>query len=617
MRQIFILLILGLGAFSIRAEEVSAIIEKSEAVLTIKAVDKAEFEFRKTVTVYSENGRSHAQLVYYEDGFRKTTFYKVKITDRQGRIVAKYDENDFKRSAVIGSVSSYGEVERYRLDCGPTRYPYTMEIHAKMRWKAFFHLDFSFVNEPHTVVQNSKLEVVHPVDYELEYYLNRPESVEVAAVDGKKRDTLKFELDSYTPEAREQFTTQVGPPKVLIVPSEFAYGGMVGSLESWREFGLWMSRLWEGRDQLPESVTAQLDALIAAADNKEECARDIYSFVQNNMRYVSITYGLGGLQTMSADETYNLGYGDCKALTNFTAAAMRYAGIEAYPALVYAGESHPELDAARPMNGFNHVILCLPQLGDTTWLECTSTTAPFGYIANFTDDRDALLLTPEGGKLTRTHSYSPSMNEAIRNTLIELSSDGSASVSLHCEYRYLAMLQTAFYRREVLSEPPLAAVKSEVNLASFDLEKFDSQLFKDQEPLLEVFSSLDARLVGRKIGNRMMIRPFMMETSIPKLESDLKRESPIYFKHGYVYVDTIRIVFPAGMSLSDSLRNFEDSGPYGRVSLTWNVDENQREIRVVRNIRLNDGEFPAEKYGAVAGFLQKVRDTQEAFVILE
>ena len=58
----------------------------------------------------------------------------------------------------------------------------------------------------------------------------------------------------------------------------------------------------------------------------------------------------------------------------------------------------------------NHAILMVPTSKDTIWLECTDQKVPFGHIGKFTDDRDALVISPEGGKIIHTKSYTETDN---------------------------------------------------------------------------------------------------------------------------------------------------------------------------------------------------------------
>lgn len=56
------------------------------------------------------------------------------------------------------------------------------------------------------------------------------------------------------------------------------------------------------------------------------------------------------------------------------------------------------------------MILYLPLTDEEIWLECTSQKYPFGYIGLGNHDRNALVLTSQGGSLKKTHKYEAPYN---------------------------------------------------------------------------------------------------------------------------------------------------------------------------------------------------------------
>ena len=51
-----------------------------------------------------------------------------------------------------------------------------------------------------------------------------------------------------------------------------------------------------------------------------EKAKIVYKYMQEKTRYISVQVGIGGFKPMLAKDVDRLGYGDCKALSNYTKA---------------------------------------------------------------------------------------------------------------------------------------------------------------------------------------------------------------------------------------------------------------------------------------------------------
>mgnify|MGYP004148847079 FL=1 len=98
-------------------------------------------------------------------------------------------------------------------------------------------------------------------------------------------------------------------------------------------------------------------------------------------------------------------YGDCKGLTNYTKALLSAVGVESYYTVVHAGGQMKSFDADFPSMQGNHVFLNVPLDEEEVWLECTSQKTPVNYLGTFTDNRNVLKVTPQGGELVRTKAY--------------------------------------------------------------------------------------------------------------------------------------------------------------------------------------------------------------------
>jgi len=94
--------------------------------------------------------------------------------------------------------------------------------------------------------------------------------------------------------------------------------------------------------------------------------------------------------------------------------------------LINAGYDGAPVDPNFPSDPFNHVILCVPTKADTIWLECTSNHNEPGFLGSFTENRNALLLTENGGVLVRTPASRYQKNRSVSHTEVFINADGGA-----------------------------------------------------------------------------------------------------------------------------------------------------------------------------------------------
>jgi hypothetical protein len=122
--------------------------------------------------------------------------------------------------------------------------------------------------------------------------------------------------------------------------------------------------------------------------------RAIYEYVSTQVRYVSISLGLGRYQPHAATEVLANGYGDCKDKHTLLAAMLSVIGVPSYPVLLH---SVLPMDTVVPaISQFDHVISVVDVNGEPVFLDTTAEVAPFGLVPINLRARDVLLLGPEG-----------------------------------------------------------------------------------------------------------------------------------------------------------------------------------------------------------------------------
>jgi len=176
----------------------------------------------------------------------------------------------------------------------------------------------------------------------------------------------------------------------------------------WKQIAQWYAKLQGERMTIDDSVRKKAQEITKGADTPTEKARRLYDFVARNVRYVSISLGVGRYQPHSAADVLQNGYGDCKDKHTLFSALLRAEGIQSYPVMIH---STRKLDADVPSPAqFDHVITAA-RLGTATgltWLDTTPEVTPYGLILYQLRNKQAVVASEDSdGGLQRTPADSP------------------------------------------------------------------------------------------------------------------------------------------------------------------------------------------------------------------
>jgi hypothetical protein len=133
------------------------------------------------------------------------------------------------------------------------------------------------------------------------------------------------------------------------------------TLQNWQQVNqLSYQTFLSGLDKNDQSEINKLASEITRlAPSPEQKLHAIFTYVQQNIRYVYAHLGRGGLTPHSSSWTLKNGFGDCKDQSALLTALLNAVGIKAYPALYNTSELYVLKQAPRLM--FDHMIVYLPK----------------------------------------------------------------------------------------------------------------------------------------------------------------------------------------------------------------------------------------------------------------
>jgi tetratricopeptide (TPR) repeat protein/transglutaminase-like putative cysteine protease len=166
------------------------------------------------------------------------------------------------------------------------------------------------------------------------------------------------------------------------------------TFQSWEELGAWYASLEKDRRQPNDAIKAKAEELVQGKTDDLAKVKALYEYVSRNIRYVSLSFGLGRYQPHEASEVLANSYGDCKDKNTLLAALLAAQGFQATSVLI--GSQH-ELDPEIPSPlQFDHVITRVPVDGKEIWMDSTNGVAPFRMLAVPLRDKQALAIPPDG-----------------------------------------------------------------------------------------------------------------------------------------------------------------------------------------------------------------------------
>lgn len=75
---------------------------------------------------------------------------------------------------------------------------------------------------------------------------------------------------------------------MFLAPSSFEMQQYKGTMNSWKEFGLFFYKLNAGRDALPDNIKSTVHQLTDELPDNKEKVNTLYKYLQKNTRYISI-----------------------------------------------------------------------------------------------------------------------------------------------------------------------------------------------------------------------------------------------------------------------------------------------------------------------------------------
>jgi len=324
--------------------------------------------------------------------------------------------------------------------------------------------------------------------------------------------------------------------------------------------------------------------------------------------------GIGGWKPMFVKDVDRLGYGDCKALSNYTKALLNAVDVPSYYTKLYGSSDKQNIESDFVSQQGNHIILTIPNGDNYLFLECTSQDDPFGYQANFTDDRDVLIIKPDGGEIIRTKNYENKDNTQISKGNYSLSEKGEYSgkiaiVSEGSQYGLKFHLETTPpTEREAHYKEYWGNISNlKINKTTFSNDKEKVSFTENME--------ISADNYGKISNGKMIFVVNAFNQYTGSIKRVRNRKTPFEIQRGYYDTDEISVGLPAGFSIESTPQNFELNTKFGEYK-TEIIKKDNTNLIYKRSIFIKKGLYKNTEYDEYRLFMEQISKNDNAKIIL-
>jgi uncharacterized protein DUF3857/transglutaminase superfamily protein len=362
----------------------------------------------------------------------------------------------------------------------------------------------------------------------------------------------------------------VGQMVVTLLP--FGGAGQNKGFETWNDMAKWQAALYQGRREASPEIKQKVAGLTASATTPLAKMKVLANFLQQDIRYVGIELGIGGLQPHPASEVFSHRYGDCKDKATLLSSMLHEIGVDSYYIIINTVRGGVSPETSPALNWFNHAILAVrmpadatdsslaatlqhPKLGRLLIFDPTDEYTPFGQLRGALQANYGLLVTQDGGELVKLPQMASTTTGVQRTAKLALNSNGALSGEVvetrngdtGSVRRYMLKSVT----KQVDQIKPIEKLAAE-SLPTFQITKATvTNLNQTDKPFGYQYSFV-AEDYAKKAGDLILVRPRVIDRkSSGLMETKEPRKFAVEFNGPRKDSDTFEIALPAGYEIDD------------------------------------------------------------------
>lgn len=285
-------------------------------------------------------------------------------------------------------------VKHVALDFPVQGYSYNYELEKTYEDVKYF-TSLYFNDEFPVLTKKISITVPDWLNVELKEFNFAGNSIEKKQIADPKQKATIYEytmnnIDGYHKENNAPGRSYLYPHIIVIAKSFQSKGAEKTLFNTTKDLYSWYKSLVDSMKDDTTILANKVNELTATAKTDEEKIKNIYYWVQDNIRYIAFEDGIAGFKPDESNHVFEKRYGDCKGMANLTKQMLKLAGFDAR--LTWIGTKHISYDYTTPSLAVdNHMICTLFHNGKKYFLDGTEKFNSFGEYAERIQNKEVMI----------------------------------------------------------------------------------------------------------------------------------------------------------------------------------------------------------------------------------
>ena len=575
----------------------------------IESTDNVRVEHRKEEELINIGSRSDIHKYIFYDGESDVIKFELKYRNKKEADINVIDESYTKDELFHNDA----RVKRAHVDFPVQGYKYFFESVKHINDIKYF-TSLYFVDE--YPVEEKSITLVIPKWLNLELKEMNFEGYDVTKKttfdQSKNADIVTYAVKGLQAGYKEKQSP--GPshiyPHLLVLSKSYTHNGETHTLfNETKDLYNWYKSLVNSMDDDASILKEKVASLTADAATSEEKIKNIYYWIQDNIRYIAFEDGIAGFKPDESQNVFKKRYGDCKGMANLTKQMLKEAGFDAR--LTWIGTKRIAYDYSTPsLSVDNHMICTIIENGNKVFLDGTEKFSPYKEYAERIQGQQVMIEDGDSFILETIPHVTPDLNKETYSFKAKINNDaleGDVSVTFKGESR----VSFLYYYNNLRSEKKNEALKYYLNSDDRNLlvENIKTTDLENRDSDLSIDYSLQQKNAVSSFDNEIYINLDYYKQFGKSFYED--RSTDVVFAHKKYFDSEIYLDIPEGYHVGELPEGIdvdtEDYKIYVDFELSNNVLQYKKTF-ILKNAILRKADF--EEWNETIRILKSIYNQQ-------